>query len=170
MKNRIRIGVLLATVLMLAGPSVATAAESIQPTAPSTATKSDDKGTDKLTKEKKDLLKSNKPKTIVTDVVTAEVLSVTEGFTEPLVPRIVQYSYCSAGQACYYANQTPYANYGFQGTPGTISGSWPARAGYTSGNYTVRGCTTFTCYQTVGPNSNVVFSGGTATGTSFTIY
>jgi hypothetical protein len=114
------------------------------------------------------LLDSGKGINVVMDPSTGDILSVTataSGAGADIGMRGV----CDAGDGCYQTNKVPYAAYGFDGSAGTYTGSWPYRSGYSSGNYTVSACWTSNCGVKISPGSHVSFTSD-VTGTSFTIY
>lgn len=112
-------------------------------------------------------LLSSTPKTVVVDVKTGQILSVRLG--EPASPQgLFPSNFCNSDTGCYFSN-VPYPDYGFSAA-GVYNGSWPARQGFSSGAHTVSACSVYTCYGALGPRSGTIFSGGTATGTQFTVY
>ncbi|MFI5838028.1 hypothetical protein ACIA5A_30595 [Micromonospora sp. NPDC051300] len=114
------------------------------------------------------LLNSSQPKSVVLDVNTGAVLSV-----KPLSERefgvlISNQPICEFSDACYYSGKTPYANQGFFGSNGTITGSWPYRNGGNSGGCKVKFCWTQACGPVLNPQTTFALTQLT-TGTSVTI-
>jgi hypothetical protein len=87
-------------------------------------------------------------------------------------PLISNDNICQSSDACYYSGQVPYADQGFFGTNGTITGSWPDRKGGYSGAYYAKFCWNGgTCGPVLNPLTSFNFgsAGALATGTSVTI-
>ena len=113
------------------------------------------------------LLASNRPKTVILDVKTGEIQSVTPGI--PAQASVTVGSICTnSTHACYYSERTPYADKNFYGSTGTATGSWPYRSGGWSGGYYAKFCwNSGTCGPQLNPNTVFSFgSGVTATGIS----
>ncbi|MEV0944899.1 hypothetical protein AB0I90_31605 [Micromonospora wenchangensis] len=114
------------------------------------------------------LLASDKPKTLTLDVKTGDIVAVTPGY--PIRPTISNTNFCQSSDACFYSGQVPYADQGFFGTNGTITGSWPSRSGGWSGGYKAKFCWgSGTCGPVLDPLTPFNFGGSLVTGTSVTI-
>jgi hypothetical protein len=111
--------------------------------------------------------------TVITmDVATGQVLSIKK-VEAPVSPDISNDNICQSSDVCWKSGQTPYADQGFFGTPGTLTGSWPYRSSFRTGSYTASGTWIYggVSHSTGkrGPGTTVVLS-GLATATSATIY
>ncbi|HWC82399.1 MAG TPA: hypothetical protein VG756_20815 [Pseudonocardiaceae bacterium] len=113
---------------------------------------------------------SSVTKTVSVDPATGAVASLTTGSS--VSPDVSMRNVCDTGDFCYQASAVPYANYGFYGSAGTRTGSWPNRASYNTGKFTGHGCWNYggknVCTQNFGPNTEVEI-GAVVTGTSVTI-
>lgn len=78
---------------------------------------------------------SSIPKTVLMNAHTGQVLSIVADATTTVQPDITWQPICDSGNLCYFTNVIPYADEGFYGSAGTYTGSWPYRAGFSTGNY-----------------------------------
>ncbi|MER6916156.1 hypothetical protein ABT354_31170 [Streptomyces sp. NPDC000594] len=118
------------------------------------------------------LLNSDAPKTVKLSPTTGAILSVDKGISR-VDTRIGKRNLCNSGDACWYTTQTPYAHFGFYGSPGTYTASMPYRGDYHTGNYRASACWTYQgsspCRGALPPNTYASL-GVTVTGTSFRIH
>lgn len=116
---------------------------------------------------------SESMETVITmDVATGKVLSVKK-VEAPVSPAISNDNICQSSDVCWKSGQTPYADQGFFGTPGTISGSWPYRSQFKTGAYTASGTWVYggvTNSTGKRPPSTTIVLTGLATAKSATIY
>jgi hypothetical protein len=113
----------------------------------------------------KDILAVINPATgqIISETVTSAIAT----------PSVTHSTICNTGWACWESGAVPYANQGFYGTAGTVTGSWPDRDEFWTGNYTASFAYTYDGVSHSEPsfpaNYGVTFGGALVTGTRATI-
>jgi hypothetical protein len=117
---------------------------------------------------------AGKEMVVVIDAPTGKIISMTATSIASVKPDITHQTICNTGWECWFSGKVPYANQGFYGSAGKVTGSWPYRNEFWTGNYTAGFSYSYAgtshSYSNYPPNYAVVFAkNALVTGTSATI-